>query len=122
MLQYLEAISPPLTQVSFSDDPTRSSSQRLADVIAREEVLAAAGACAQPAGFLKSELIWLAANTFFRPPRDLRTGFSGWLGQWLPSLQLPANGARRRISPSVRRALDEADECGKCYALSIITS
>ena len=51
----------------------RSSSLRLADVIAREEVLEQLEHV-RSLRFLKSELIWLAGNTFFGRRRHLRAG------------------------------------------------
>src|ERR1700678_3205921 len=68
----------PTTQVSFSVS-NRSSSLRLADVIAREEVLEQLEHV-RSLRFLKSELIWLAGNTFFGRRGIFEPGFVEWLG------------------------------------------
>ena len=68
----------PTTQVSFSVT-NRSSSLRLADVIAREEVLQQLEHV-RSLRFLKSELIWLAGNTFFGRRGIFEPDFLEWLG------------------------------------------
>jgi nicotinate phosphoribosyltransferase len=68
----------PTTQVSFSMT-NRSSSLRLADVIAREEVLQQLEHV-RSLRFLKSELIWLAGNTFFGRRGIFEPDFLEWLG------------------------------------------
>ena len=68
----------PTTQVSFSVS-NRSSSLRLADVIAREEVLQQLEHV-RSLRFLKSELIWLAGNTFFGRRGIFEPDFIEWLG------------------------------------------
>jgi nicotinate phosphoribosyltransferase len=68
----------PTTQVSFSMS-NRSSSLRLADVIAREEVLQQLEHV-RSLRFLKSELIWLAGNTFFGRRGIFEPDFLEWLG------------------------------------------
>src|SRR5271156_3528252 len=68
----------PTTQVSFSVT-NRSSAIRLADVIAREEVLQQLEHV-RSLRFLKSELIWLAGNTFFGRRGIFEPDFLEWLG------------------------------------------
>jgi nicotinate phosphoribosyltransferase len=79
----------PTTQVSFSMT-NRSSSLRLADVIAREEVLQQLEHV-RSLRFLKSELIWLAGNTFFGRRGIFEPDFLEWLGHGSVS---PATGLR----------------------------
>ena len=100
----------PTTQVSFSVS-NRSSSIRLADVIAREEVLEQLEHV-RSLRFLKSELIWLAGNTFFWPARYLRAGLPGVAGPRFSPFQLSPDRPRWRISPGVRRALDGSHDVG----------
>src|SRR5260370_12867540 len=68
----------PTTQVSFSMS-NRSNSLRLADVIAREEALQQLEHV-RSLRFLKSELIWLAGNTFFGRRGIFEPNFLEWLG------------------------------------------
>ena len=68
----------PRTQVSFSLF-NRSSSVGLAEVIAREEVLQQLEHV-RSLSFLKSELIWLAGNTFFGRRGIFEPDFVEWLG------------------------------------------
>ena len=68
----------PRTKVSFSL-LNRSSSVGFAEVIAREEVLQQLEHV-RSLSFLKSELIWLAGNTFFGRRGIFEPDFVEWLG------------------------------------------
>ena len=100
----------PTTQVSFSVS-NRSSSVRLADVIAREEVLQQLEHV-RSLRFLKSELIWLAGNTFFGRRGIFEPDFLEWLAHDFRLSSYRLTVERWRIPPGVRRALDRSDDVG----------
>src|SRR5580698_4744320 len=88
----------PTTQVSFSVG-NRSSSLRLADVIAREEVLQQLEHV-RSLRFLKSELIWLAGNTFFGRRGIFEPEFLEWLDRdfRLPDYELSTQNGELSLS------------------------
>ena len=99
----------PTTQVSFVMS-NRSSSLRLADVIAREEVLQQLEHV-RSLRFLKSELIWLAGNTFFgRRGIFTEPDFIEWLahGFRLSSYRLTVRDGEFHLEV-LQRPLDRSD-------------
>ena len=83
----------PKTRVEFSlYQPARSV--RMADLIHIEE-LKVQLQHVRGRRFRKSELVWLAGNTFYGHARNFRAGISGVAGARLPFIGLSTVGARR---------------------------
>ncbi len=83
----------PKTRVEFSLF-NRHPSVRMADIVHVEE-LKVQLQHVRGRRFRKSELVWLAGNTFYGRQRNFRAGIPGLAGAGFPAVGLSAAGARR---------------------------
>ena len=67
--------------------------------------------------FHKSELIWLAGNTFYGKRGIFEPDFLDWLDQRLPPLRLRALRERRPVISHIRRSVDRNNDVGDLRSL-----